>query len=412
MLSSLEIFQNSIKTQRTLEIYTERLEQFHKFTKIKNYDSYTTMDHKQVENLVMEYVIYLKKKVEKGIIGPNAIAQRIAPIDLFMSQNDVMINTKKVHRMYPRKVKAKGALPYTLEDLQAMLESTRNPRDKAIITYFSSTGARPGSVSDLKMKHLKDMDLGCMAVTIYEDDIEEYPGFITPEGVHYLKRYFAEREFHGEKIDEESPVFRNAYRKKIAWRNVKSISQQALKGLMWDIVQRAKLRKKMPDSGMKHQKALFGAFRKWYETTLNNLNEVNANVTEKLMGHRNDLRGTYYNPNLEVRFENFKKAIPYLTISDKQRDAVKLKKLESKDDTIQELTNKIENQFKDNKTIREELQEIRLAFSKISTVTMRRKDYEKSVDVFNKTLDKTVNKKMDGTIITKEERDKELITEE
>lgn len=360
MLSSLEIFQSSIKTQRTLEIYTERLEQFHKFTKIKSYDSYTTMDHKQVENLVMEYVIYLKKKIEKGIIGPNAIAQRIAPIDLFMSQNDVMINTKKIHRMYPRKVKAKGALPYTLEDLQAMMESTRNPRDKAIISFFSSTGARPGSVADLKMKHLKDMDLGCMSVTIYGDDIEEYPGFITPEGVRYLKKYFADREFHGEKINEESPVFRNAYRKKIAWRNVKPISNQALKQSMWDIVQRAKLRKKMSDSGMKHQKALFGAFRKWYETTLNNLNEVNANVTEKLMGHRNDLRGTYYNPNLEVRFENFKKAIPYLTISDKQRDALKIQRLENKDDKIQQLEERIDRTERNAKALFNEVLEGKL----------------------------------------------------
>ena len=344
MLSSLEIFQNSIKTERTLEIYTERLEQFHKFTKIKSYDSYTTMDPKLVENLVMEYVIYLKKKIEKGVIGPNAIAQRIAPIDLFMSQNDVMINTKKIHRMFPRKVKAKGDLPYILEDLQAMMESTRNSRDKAIISFFSSTGARPGSVPDLKMKHLKDMDSGCMAVTIYEDDIEEYPGFIIPEGVMYFKKYFAEREFHGEKLDEESPVFRNAYRKKIAWRNVKPLSEQSLKGLMWDIVYRAKLRKKLPDSGMKHPKALFGAFRKWYETTLNNINEVNANVTEKLMGHRNDLRRTYYNPNLQVRFENFKKAIPYLTISDKQRDAVKLKTLEAKNKDKQMLEDKVQRQ--------------------------------------------------------------------
>ncbi len=96
MLKAFEIFTSSIRSKKTLEIYTIRLEQFHKFSKIKNYDAYLKMGNKTIEHMIMEYVIYLKKKIEKGIIGPNAIPQRIAPIELFMSQNDIMINTKKI----------------------------------------------------------------------------------------------------------------------------------------------------------------------------------------------------------------------------------------------------------------------------------------------------------------------------
>ena len=58
----------------------------------------------------------------------------------------------------------------------------------------------------------------------------------------------------------------------------------------------------------RHHKALYGAFRKWFETTLNNMNNFNPNITEKLMGHRNDLRGTYYNPDLLTRFNEFQKS--------------------------------------------------------------------------------------------------------
>jgi len=43
------------------------------------------------------------------------------------------------------------------------------------------------------------------------------------------------------------------------------------------------------------------------------------------MGHRNDLRGVYYNPDLETRFNEFKKAIPKLTIDDSIRLEEELK---------------------------------------------------------------------------------------
>ena len=359
MLKALEIFKSSIRSKKTLEIYTIRLEQFHKFSRIKNYDAYLKMDNKTIENAIMEYVIYLKKKIEKGIIGPNAIPQRIAPIELFMSQNDIMINTKKIHRLYPRKVKTKGELPYTLKDLQDMMNSTTKLRDKVLITFFASTGVRPEAIPDLRYRHLKEMDLGCMAVTIYEDDIEEYISFLTPECVKYLQKYLKEREFHGEKIMPETPLFRSVYRRKNPEDDIKPMAYIALKASMYDIIRRAGIRKKLPDSGMKHDKAQFGGFRKWFETALNNLNDVNPNVTEKLMGHRNDLRGTYYNPDIRVRFENFKKAIPDLTIDQEFRLRAEAKK---KDEMIEKFEFESKNEIE---SVKRQLHEQQLTTLKL-----------------------------------------------
>ena len=58
MLNALEIFKSSIRTKKTLEIYTTRLEQFHKFTKIKNYDSYLKMDNKTIENMTANFAMH------------------------------------------------------------------------------------------------------------------------------------------------------------------------------------------------------------------------------------------------------------------------------------------------------------------------------------------------------------------
>jgi len=342
MLSSYEIFQSSIQSDHTLRIYKERLEQFHKFTRIKDYDSYLKMNPKDVQNLVMEYVIDLKKKIELGAFGPNAIPQRMSPIFLFMTQNDIIINVKKIKKMFPRRVKVKGELPYTRKDIQAMSDSTTNTRNKALVSFFASTGVRFSAVLDLRMKDLKEMDQGCMSVIIYRNDIEEYPVFLIPEAVNNLKKYFKSREFHGEKITEESPVFRNVYRKKLAWKNIESINENSLKQAMNHIIQLSQIRKTLKDSGDKHQKAMFGAFRKFFETTLNNINEINSNVVEKLMGHKNDLRGTYYNPELKVRFDNFKIAIPALTISDKNRDEILLEQKNLEINELKKAENRIE----------------------------------------------------------------------
>ncbi len=347
VLNAIEIFKNSIQSPSTLEQYIKRLAEFHSFTKIKDYDSYLKMNSKENEMLIMEYIAFLKSKVEKGIISPNGIHIRISPIELFMAQNDIILNIKKIRKTFPRKVKKKGELPYTLEDIQALMENTKTHRDRAIVTFFASTGARPGALPDLKMQNLKDMDQGCMTVTIYENDPEEYPAFLTQEATKCLRSYFAEREFHGEKLNDSSPVFRDRYRRKLAWKNVNPITYGALKSSMYDIIRRAGIRKTLPDSNLRHDKALLGGFRKFFETTLNNINEVNANVTEKLMGHSKDLRGTYYNPDIQVRFDNFKLAIPSLTISDKYRDSLKIQKLESEAQQINRLGAKIQDQSRD-----------------------------------------------------------------
>jgi len=339
--SSFEIFCNSIRAKTTLDIYKKRLEEFHKFTKIKSYDSYLSMQPREIENLIMQYVFYLKQKIDKKIIGPNAIQQRIAPIELFMSQNDVILNTKKIHRTYPRKVKTKGELPYTREDIQAMLDKTTKPRDKALITFFASNGVRPEAVLSLQYRHLKEMEGNCYSVIIYEDDIEEYPVFLTPEASGYLKKYLKGREFYGEEMTPSTPLFRSSYRKKNADDAVKPFSYNALKASMQDIVKRAKIREEITHSNQRHQKALFGGFRKWFETTLNNVDGINPSITEKLMGHRNDLRKTYYNPNTSKRFAEFCKAIPSLTISETARQKATIEKLKSKQDFYDLMVSKI-----------------------------------------------------------------------
>jgi len=69
---------------------------------------------------------------------------------------------------------------------------------------------------------------------------------------------------------------------------------------------------------------------------------VNPNITEKLLGHKKGLDGTYLAPTREECFAEFAKAIPNLTIDDKERDKLKIRKLESEKSELQKKTEEIE----------------------------------------------------------------------
>ena len=115
---------------------------------------------------------------------------------------------------------------------------------------------------------------------------------------------------------------------------------------------KSKLKTNLENGEKRHHKALYGAFRKWFETILNNMNGFNPNITEKLMGHRNDLRGTYYNPDLQTRFNEFKKTIPELTIDNSERSKIKIQKLEKEKSELEITRTELEEMKRDFRIIK------------------------------------------------------------
>jgi len=87
-------------------------------------------------------------------VSPNSVPTMYYGVELFFSMNDVTINSKKLRRMFPAKVKRSGDKPYTTEHIRAMLEATRYKRDKAIILFLSSSGARIGSFEKLCLSNI------------------------------------------------------------------------------------------------------------------------------------------------------------------------------------------------------------------------------------------------------------------
>jgi len=348
MQRSFLVFENSIKSQETLKRYKYYVDIFIKFFHLKDYDSLAGMDSKQLQLMVEDYVMDLKKRV-----NPNSVPTYINPLQTFLDVNENEIKWKKIRRLFPAKIKSTGRKAYSRDDVSRMLGLEPKLRNRVIIHMLSSSGMRKGALHDLRIKHLKKMDHGCYAIVVYAGSTEEHWSFLTPEAAKELDLYLEKRKNDGEKLDENSPVLRSTYQ--IGIQKVSPMSGKAVDQTVDRIVKRTSLREK---TGNRYDKMLNHGFRKRFETIVKMNKEIPVAVAEKLIGHKAyyDDRGNhiqlddnYFVPEVEQLFTFFEKVIPDLTIDNSFRKQAEIDKLqEDKKDSkeqsakITELESKLE----------------------------------------------------------------------
>jgi len=308
---SLLLFEQGVKSPRTLIGYRDHLNRFLKFVKIKDFDSLISMPPKQLQDLIVDYVMHLKKTV-----SPNSVATMVTGVKHFFVMNQVLLNWDYIQKLYPAKIKSQGYKAWETDDIKKMLNATKSLRNQAVIHFMASTGCRIGAFDGLKIEHLADMGEGCKGVLIYAGDKEEYWSFLTPEASKALEGYFEQRKIDGERIDKDSPVFRHTYQ--IGIEKVKALSANAVKNMMFRLINsHSNIQRKKVDKNYDVQ--IDHGFRKRFNTIMKLENSVNANIAEKILGHRNGLDGVYLTPTKEQCFNEFKKAILNLTVSDEER---------------------------------------------------------------------------------------------
>ena len=86
---------------------------------------------------------------------------------------------------------------------------------------------------------------------------------------------------------------------------------------------------------VRNDKSLLHALRKFCDNGLNK-DHVHPNSIKKIMGHKNGLQETYYRPESQDLFDEYKLAIPSLTISEEKRSKFQVKKLEEQQEKTEE----------------------------------------------------------------------------
>ena len=331
MERSILLLKNSVKSEHSFKTYVDKLRRFMKFVGAASYDELSRRDN--LQEALEDWIIKIKQQV-----SPNSVPYYFYGVKSFLEVNDVELRWKKIIRMFPAKTKKTGRKPYTTKEVQRILAVSKDLRSKALVLFLASSGVRIGAIPELRKRHLLDLSLGCKGVLVYEESTEEYWTIITPEASEVLDNYLNKRKSDGEIITPNSPLFRETYSSERgnASREARPIGLRALICLMIRLVDKSGIRCVEEKRNNRYSTMVNHAFRKRFITILKNTPEVKNSTAEKLAGHkvyRDDeenfvveLDDSYNVPTLEKLFNQYKYAIPELSVDDMAR--VQMKELE------------------------------------------------------------------------------------
>ena len=364
----------SIKSPISRKVYTYSLKEFMKFHNIKNYDDILKFNTKKIQKLLQNWVMALSEKQ----LTSQTILSKLHAIEGFLDMNMIIYHKKILHKLIPSDDYIPGGeVPFTNDEIQRMLDYTQKPRSKSLIHFFASTGIRPAGIDDpvLCLKHLEDMPNDCIAVKIYDGSRENYWAFLTPEASKSLKHYLNSRKLNGEELGDDSPIFVNSTKS-----NTKSqdhLSSKSARQIIFNILQKSGISR--TKKGNRYDKATLYGFRKRFNTILKINNDVNSNIAEKLMAHKNGLDGNYLKPTREQCFAEFLKAVESLSISDKYRDQIKIVKLQEEKTNVE----KLQLQMNDMQVMQKSMADmiISLGKNKSQEILDKNTDIKKYVDL-------------------------------
>lgn len=297
----MAIFDGSIRSEYTRKNYASHLARFIKFAGISSAEAILEIPTEDMQRLVEDYLMEMRREA-----NPNTVPSLIQGIRHFCVMNRIRLDWDVIRKMFPSKRKPSSLRAYTNSEVRSALHGTKNHRDKALIHFLASTGARIGVFDHaLEMRHLKPMLGSCTAVSLYAEEIEEYWALLTPQATRSLRAYHCVRKRSGESFGARTPVFAvRGGSRQLGWSGARSVVYRAVSR---SAIERSK-------SGRRYDVQIDHGFRKRFNTLLKLDNAVNYNVVEKLMGHKNGLDGTYFTPTLEEMFAEFRKVIDRLEV--------------------------------------------------------------------------------------------------
>jgi len=362
-LNSIWDTDNPIDTKK---IYQNHLDLYYRYSNyVKNLEDLIRCPSDTLQKDLEGYCMFLAQRVKNGELSPNSVSQKFSGIKNALENNyrENDIKWKPIKNKSPHKVKLSGYTPYTNEYVQKMLFHAGSTRNRAIILFQNSIGPRMGVCDHpLLKKHTVmmsstfDDNLDCMAVILYGDydiDTDEmdmrneqdnessfqeatYWGFLTPEATKVVLEYWKERENDGEIFTPDTPIFRATYRLGIT--RAKQVSRGSVSQIFKRVVESAKIPR--VKKGRRYDIQLTHGNRKRFNTKLKLNNDVNDNVTEKLMAHKKGLDGVYLRPSRVEFFKEFVKAIPELTTDGTARKQAELEQKEKENAMLRDVIDK------------------------------------------------------------------------
>lgn len=315
----LQLFEASIRSPKTLRLYSDYLSKFLAWAH-KDHESILLLPSDQIQILFEDYIFHLRKHG----FGFSAITVNVSAISKFLLINDKEIKSRKIRMLIPERKKTEGKHAYTNEQIRKMLEFADTLRNKAIIHCLSAGGFRDGVFEEMKWKHISEMPDNCYCVTVYPNSMHEYVTFLHHEARKALDEYTEERRAKGELVTPESYVF---VIKKGANSMEKPMTSQSIGSVLQRIVGKAKIRRVRSESGKRFDISVGNGFRKRFNTILKSNPNISFAIAERMMDHKTYLEHIYLDTSDKNKyFEEYKKAIPDLVLSEGERQRIEIVK--------------------------------------------------------------------------------------
>jgi len=357
--------------------YGYRLKQFFRNSTIHSLDELLAIPSDELDDALVSYCKFLLSKVANNALSPNTVPKMFKPIkyvlDTNYRENDV--RWRPLESRFPPSVRRSGYKAWSTDQVHEMLDKCTTSRNRALVHFMASIGGRVGiHEQPLLMKHMVPMSstnddtMDCYAVLLYAEsgeDAEEkdyrdssndvvagdsYWAFLTPEATKWLKKYHDERERCCEMINGDSPIFRNNFSVLRPNDDIRQLTKQAVFNIFLRIVNQTSIKRNT--NGMRNDTQLMHGFRKRFNTIMKLENTVNANIAEKIMGHKKGLDGVYLAPTRQECFAEFCKAIPQLTIDSGERQKIEINDKSQRIDELEKEREISHNLKKDNEQFR------------------------------------------------------------
>jgi integrase len=295
------------------------------------YDKLLDKDPKSIQIDICDFITFMRKGHSSA-----TVTLYVAALNKFFAMNDVTtLNWKKIHSFEGEKEKQTEDRPYTHSEIHTLIDNA-SLRDKSIILLMSSAGLRVGAVPTLRVKDLEPVDkYKLYKITVYSKSVKSrYVSMCTPECRQSISQYLDYRRRWGERITDDSPLFRADYNVRVRerTREVKPVTIRAIIRAVEVLLRNTGLRHQVsiatgnetvevgrrqpqPHQYRRFHIMMTHGFRKFFET-----NAFKAGMDHmylrRLMGQQSGLEDAYLKLSEEELLEGDNKHAGYVDVID------------------------------------------------------------------------------------------------
>ncbi|MGI0043905.1 MAG: hypothetical protein ACRD47_09355, partial [Nitrososphaeraceae archaeon] len=106
---------------------------------------------KVIQEMIIKYLIEMRDLQNKK---RSTINGQCTAILHFLDMNDIEVNRHKIKRHLPYDESTRDDRPYTTKEIQKMLSTAGDLRDRAMILLMASSGVRIGALSSMQIGDL------------------------------------------------------------------------------------------------------------------------------------------------------------------------------------------------------------------------------------------------------------------